>query len=57
MSKQMAKREPLAWLPDDRYVYDDLSLTSREWLKVVAGSVFLVIAFAAIMLALSVVPS
>ena len=38
--KQMAKREPLAWLPDDRYVYD---LTWTEIAKIIVGCILAVV--------------
>jgi hypothetical protein len=33
--KQMARREPIAWLPDDCYVYD---LTWREIARMAIGT-------------------
>lgn len=55
--RDMAKRDPLAWLPGERFVYadDSLKFTRREWVKIAAGSVLMVIAAAAIMFALSVI--
>ncbi len=50
-AEQLAHRDPLAWLPNDRYVYET-DLTLKEWGKVITGSMLFVIVAACVLLAI-----
>jgi hypothetical protein len=54
--KQMAKRDPLAWMPGDRFLYADdaLRLSWREVAQIALGAVGLTALFFFVMFLVSV---